>query len=123
MKTMITLLALTVSVTAFANTKTIKCFGPVGGQIYSVTGTLQLTPMPGGQMQAVGSIKVNDKKTAVKVGGGYDNVKGFEYASLMPLSKSNMTSIYINFGDSENSANSYIETAKDTFPLNCGQSK
>ncbi len=110
-----------ISTTAFANTKTIECSGPVGGKVARVAGELNLTQTQQGQM-VEGKISINGGSD-IAVMGGYDKVQGFEYATVAPIKRSKISVISINFNDSEDGSASYVEMSGKMFPLNCGARK
>lgn len=114
------------SVSSFANFKRIKCSGPTGGKVTSVEGAIQLSKTETEQMYAEGAVSVNGG-ASIKVIGGYDKMGATEYAIVGPQddSKNNqkVSALYIDFTDSEDAANSYIEISDKMYPLNCGMSK
>lgn len=123
MKTILVMVTTTLTLsTAFGATKTVTCVGPVGGKVSSLTGTLSLTPQANGQSAVNGSIKINQGKALVVV-GGYDNLDGNEYAMVGTTKASKIEAIYINFNDNDEQALSYVEIGGKLYPLNCNGSK
>ena len=108
--------------TAFGASKAVECVGPVGGKLSSLQGTLNLAPNSNGQKLVTGLVKVN-YGNEIAVEGVYDDVRGFEYATLGTSKDSKIDIIYINFNDSSDKASSYIEMSGKQFPLNCEGSK
>lgn len=114
------------SVSSFASFKRIKCSGPMGGKVVSVEGELQFSKTDTEQMSVLGSVSVNGG-AAIKVMGGYDKIGKTEYAIVGAQDDTKdslkITALYIDFNDSEDLANSYIEISDEMHPLNCGTRK
>lgn len=108
------------SMAAATETKVIDCQGPAGGEVTFVSGTIQITLNSTGQMTAEGKIDTNFSNAPIEVSGAYDDIGGFEYATLGTTTASDINLLYVNFDDSEDQALSYIEIQGHQHPLNCG---
>lgn len=104
--------------------KAVDCVGPVGAELASMTGSLRLTKLNTGAYEARGQLTIqgNGRSTTLSVLGQYDKLNGAEYATVGDAYDQGMVSLfYINFGDNEDQALSYVEDRNGKMhPLNCG---
>ncbi|OFY98052.1 MAG: hypothetical protein A2Z97_16415 [Bdellovibrionales bacterium GWB1_52_6] len=111
--------------------KSVECRSPNMGYQVSIRGQLKLKPVQSGAFAASGKLAVQmgsvrgrpNPVQNVLFRGQYDKVKGFEYATLGAENSGEIDMLYINFGDTKDRTDSYIEMRSGARqPLDCSQS-